>query len=613
MSLLTPQLYAVADFETTRIELGEQDFLCGGIYQHNKSDSVFISESLEQIVNFFIQSEIECFYFHNLGYDFRFLYDYLIKNFEIDIMPYGAGILKISVYKKGKKLFELRDSFALLKTSLKKANKSFNKHYFKSDIGDGILNFDKTNSKHIEYLKLDCLSLFESLTNMAELYNFKKMFLSLAGASMGAWKETYLIKNLQLPKRFDHFFRLGYYGARTEAYIQYVKSTAQKKYRGYDFNSLYPKVMRDNEFPIGPLFKTPKDYDLYDLLEHDFFYAKIKNITIPDMHIPPLPVRYNNSLLFPTGYIPCGTYNSVDIRLLLETGGTCELDYGYFWDNSDYIFKDYVDFYYDLKLKSKKAGDKGNYQRAKDMLTNLYGKFAQKDIHENFMTIESAKERHEMVEKGYMIKPTKYSKEFNLYSKTVANVRKYTTTHISSFVTSYGREKLYQMYQEIEKAGKDTVYGDTDSGYTDYHGFKNIDPYELGALDCEYPEIIEMVAPLPKLYGIKAIENREQKIYNFHNKKYDKNKIRFSKIYLKGKGLKVDDLSYQKLKDFVFEHKKINNKRVCVSKLRSIVNQKRFKSTECYELERNVNMNENKRIIGKNFRTYPLKFENENH
>jgi hypothetical protein len=609
MSVLIPQSFGVADFETTKIEIGQQDFLYGGIYQYNSSDSVFLSDSLEDIVNYFIRSDMECFYFHNLSYDFRFLYNYLIQNFELDIMPYGAGILKISVYKKAKKLFELRDSFALLKTSLKKANQSFNKFYFKSDIGDEILNFDKTNPKHIEYLKLDCLSLYESLINMKEIYNFKKMFLSLAGASLGTWKEFYSIKNIQLPKRFDRFFRYGYYGARTETFRQYVKSTSKRQFKGYDFNSLYAKVMEDNKFPIGAIFKAPKEYDLYDLLEHDFFYAKIKNIRIPDMYIPPLPVRHNNSLVFPTGYINSGIFNSVDIRLLLEYGGSCDLDYGYFWSDSDFIFKDYVDFYYGMKLKAKKAGDRGNYQRAKDMLTNLYGKFAQKDVHENFITLDCPKKRREMVEKGYMIKPTKYSKEFNLYSKTQANTRKYTTTHISSFVTSYGRKTLYRMFQEIEKAGKIIVYGDTDSGYTDYHGFKNIDPYILGALDCEYPDIIEMVAPLPKLYGIKTQENKEVKNYNFNKKEYNKPyNQKYQKIYLKGKGLKVEDLNYEMLKDFVFEQRKINNKRVCVSKLRSIVNTKRLEATECYELSRSVTMNENKRIIGKNFKTYPLNF-----
>ena len=540
MSFLTPENFAVADFETSRIEeTKKQKFYCGGIYQHNNADNVFISDSIEDIINYFIRSEIDIFYFHNLGYDFRFLFDYLLDNYELDIMPYGSGVLKVTVYKNYKKLFELRDSFALLRTSLKAANKSFNQHYFKLDIGNDVLNFDKNNLEHIRYLKHDCLSLYESLSRMKEIYNFKKLYLTIAGASMGAWKETYDIKKLELPKTFDYFFRLGYFGGRTEVFKQYDK----KKKRGYDFNSLYPAVMEKNKYPIGPIYRTPKEYDLYDLLEHDFFYAKIRDIQIPVMNIPPLPVRYNNSLVFPVGYIPFGVYNSVDIRLLLEMGGTCKLDYGYFWGESNYIFRDFVLYYYDLKTKAKKNKDWGEYERAKRTLTNNYGKFAQKNEVENFIMLDK-KARFDMLKKGFQIKPTEYFKSHNLCCVTKAGIRKHTTTHISSFITSYARLELYLAFMEVENAGKTVYYGDTDSIYTDYAGFQNVDKYKLGALDCEYPDIIDSVFALPKLYGLKTKEKNNYKIYNFNGENYDEYNNQIQKTYLKGKGLRVADLDF---------------------------------------------------------------------
>lgn len=586
MSLLNKEKFGVADFETTKIELTDnQIFLQGGIYTHNKNDEVYLYDSIEEIINFFVKSNTKLFYFHNLGYDFRFMFDYLLNNYDVSIIPYSSNILKVSVYKNNKKLFELRDSFALLRTSLKSANITFNEHYFKSDIGDGVLNYNKKSKSHREYLKLDCLSLYESLSNMKKIYRFDKMYLTIASAFMAEWENRYKnYKKIRIISKYDNFFRTGYYGGRTESYYQKAKNI-----KGYDFNSLYPSVMAKNKYPLGKIFRTPQKYSMKDLLEHEFFYAKVKNIYIPHSNIPPLAVRQENGgLYFPIGHVKEGIYNSVDIKLLYNMGGFCDLDYGYFWIESDYIFKDIVNYFYDNKLNAKKNGDMGEYERSKRLLNSGYGKFAQKRVLESYIKIKTKKEIFNYIHKGGMIKKTKFK---DMYLIKKLSHKNYTTTHISSFITSYARLELYKAILEIKKANKTLYYVDTDSLYTDYN-FSNFHPYKLGYLDCEYKNIKEAYFALPKLYAIKIIDNEGN-----------------DKIIIKGKGLNLDDLTYEKIKDFVEKHKKINNKRVVISKFKSIIG-KYKNSTECYNLDRTVNMNENKRIIGKNYKTLPIELFN---
>ena len=473
MSLLTPQNFGVTDFETTRIELTDnQEFLLGGVYDYNNKDNVYLSNSIPNIINYFIQSDKDFFYFHNLGYDFRFMYDYLMDNYNVDIIPYSSNVLKVVVSEGTNKLFELRDSYPLLRTSLKDANKTFNKHYFKEDIGDEILNFNKNNPVHIDYLKKDCLSLYESLSNMRKIYGFEKMFLTIAGCAFMEIKKHYPNhdKLLQLPSNFDSFFRAGYYGGRTETFYQ-----KGEKLKGYDFNSLYPAVMERYKYPIGAIYRTHKDYSIDDLMKnHEFFYCKVKNIKIPDMFIPPLPVRHNKSLLFPVGKIKEGVYNSVDIRLLFEMGGSCDLIYGYYWKKSDFIFKKFVNKYYPIKVKAKKNKDLGEYERAKRMLNTGYGKYAQKNELESFIKIDNREDLFIYEKKGYDVKPCNFSKKYKIYLISKLGHKNYTTTQISSFICSYARRDLYYVLIEAHNAGFTVNYCDTDSSYTDYL-YKNCD------------------------------------------------------------------------------------------------------------------------------------------
>lgn len=161
---LSPKKFGVFDFETTPIKITKkQNFLLGGVYVYNK---LFISDSIPSIINFMVQSETKIFFAHNMGYDFRFMFDYIKKNYNFEIIPAGSDTLQVKIKNDSCLLFELRDSMKIFNASLFKFCESFNKFYFKKNLDLSKINYNKYNPEHRIYLHNDCFGLYEALSGI---------------------------------------------------------------------------------------------------------------------------------------------------------------------------------------------------------------------------------------------------------------------------------------------------------------------------------------------------------------------------------------------------------------------------------------------------------------
>ena len=562
---LPPHNFGVADFETTLIKKGIQEFLCGGIYDNS---TFRYYEDIGQIINYFIKAEHNIFYFHNLSYDYRFLLHYLLDNHDVKITPKGSQLLKLEVYNKDKKLFELRDSYALMPLSLKKISESFCNKYKKQefDIIDIEKIFIEKKKEVIEYLKLDCLSLYEALSNFMRLLQIpkdKNLSITLPCLTILNWKNQYKKhKDIRSYKTYDITMRYSYSGARTEVF----KTKCDEGYY-YDFNSLYPYVMIYNEFPIGKTEKLSNDME--------YFIAYV-TIEIPKIYLPPLPFKTNYKLYFPIGKWS-GWYNSVDIKLCQELGFKVKIHKGYGWKNSDNIFYDYISKYYKIKQIAQKDNNKALYELSKLLMNSLYGKFGEKKIRDYITTIDNMKELNEELKKNevYTI-----DKKYKLFSIRKEKKIDSTTTHISSFITSLARKKLYDTLISIYP-NNNIYYCDTDSIITDKL-LKTSD--NIGGLKLEH-EVNNGYFALPKLYTFKNEKNE---------------------MIIKCKGLDYNKITYKHIKDFVKSHKTIKNKSIRISTLKKILRNE-IDFTECYELERKVEYKPEifKRKIVNNYDTEP--------
>jgi len=163
----------------------------------------------------------------------------------------------------------------------------------------------------------------------------------------------------------DSFIRKGYFGGATDFYKFYAQNI---KY--YDVNSLYPFAMLK---PMPhKLVKFHKDLTNFKL--DNFFGFCLAEVNCPkNMLRPILPYKSkDNKTIFPTGKW-IGVYFSEELKAVVKLGYNIQLINGYEF-TKEYIFKDYVEHFYESKKNSFGA------ERfiAKMHLNQLYGIFGRR-------------------------------------------------------------------------------------------------------------------------------------------------------------------------------------------------------------------------------------------
>jgi hypothetical protein len=168
------------------------------------------------------------------------------------------------------------------------------------------------------------------------------------------------------------------------------------------------------------------------------FYTAEVTVDVPDtLHIPPLPYKKDNKLLFPVG-IFSGVYNSIELRKAIEMGvRILDVKKVIIFPESGYFLKEYVSHIYPLKAATKDDLYKNFY---KIMLNSLYGKFA--------MATDGLQELS-ITDDGEIF----FKDKITQYSPAYVNVI------WSSFITSYARIHLLEHLLQVEYP----LYCDTDS------------------------------------------------------------------------------------------------------------------------------------------------------
>ena len=457
----------------------------------NESNSAFIEWLLDNL------NDGDVVYAHNGGkYDFLFLFQYIQQNkLKIrDIKVIHASVVMLRIEYKGK-VIEFRDSFAILPVSLKNLTIDYNVEHKKLQMD---YNLGINDKRFLEYFKNDLMGLYEVLEQSKELLNSY----TIASATMNNYlKNFYKKKVSNYSFKVDELFRNGYYGGRVEIF----------KMRGenlhyYDVNSLYPSVMYDFEYPLieNNNIEYVNEF-IPDAL--GYYYIRVK---VPETeYIPLLPYRdKEGKLLFPQGTWQ-GWYYSPEVSKAIELGYDVKVLKGYVFKRTDYIFREFVRHYYEIKKHSTGA----KKFIAKLMLNSLYGKFGQ---HRELDTFEVSEDS-----------PYMYLPYLNLARVKTLSYAKYIHSEIAGLITSYARLRLYSLF---ERAGKENIYYcDTDSIITS----KELSTSDaLGDIKNE-DNIKSFIAINPKVYAYITTDN--------------------SKIVIKAKGLDAKALKYQDFENALYK------------------------------------------------------------
>jgi len=540
-----------ADTETVLIDGIHTPYLIS-FYDGKISESIFNKDPDKLVKDFIDKLFIKNYnnkivYLHNFaGFDVYFIFKHLIKYTKVKPLIHDGQFISIEAKYKNIKLI-FRDSYKHLPTSLEKLANSFGAEnkgifpYYLKDLnykgtypdykyfdpnkisieeydnylknfGNKIWSFE---DESIKYCEQDCRSLHQIISKYNELF-FKNFgfnihkYPTLPSLAFANYRTNFMKdENIaSITGRVSKEIRLSYTGGALDMYIP--KPLKGIKIHAYDVNALYPFVMRTFEYPVG----NPTYFRGNIFINKDnpfgFFYCKIN---APDsLKHPILQTHYKTKDGMRT-VSPLGKFESwffsEELYNAEKYGYKFEILRGYLFEN-DYIFKDYVDILYKMRLQYPKSHPL-NFL-AKLYLNSLYGRFGMKDIFDDIVNFE--KNDNELYEKNnnildlfdigsYIICKLKKPIEDILNKEDYNNIN----IAIASAVTSYARIHMSQFKNNPNLPN--LYYTDTDSAYFD-------DPLPesfisntiLGKMKLEgiYDKAIFLA---PKLYALENTKNGE--------------------------------------------------------------------------------------------------------
>jgi len=306
---------------------------------------------------------------------------------------------------------------------------------------------------------------------------------TIASTAMSLFKNKYLEGVYWQPTK-DQTLEMfeAYYGGRTEVF----KRGKIKNKRYYDYNSLYPSVMRDNIFPDPSSCNLT--YNKTDKYIMKYEGCSLVEIYQPYTEKPILPVRVPGKLIFPIGDFK-GWYNHNEIRYALSVG--CKLKKvhkTYYFKKTCSPFKNYVNSLYSLRLKYKKENNPMEYV-VKILMNSLYGKFGQR-----FKDRDNLTPFNHTLDELLKFKHFEHINGF-LRTKQDCMMSNFCFPIWAGYITSYARIKMHKLLVKSK-----AVYCDTDSVITDQELESST---QLGGLKEEFI-IDEGWLIRPKFYGLKT-------------------------------------------------------------------------------------------------------------
>jgi len=462
---------------------------------------------------------------HNWHFDFQ-----VLRGFEI--LPklgcelWGTFAVESSRffmnYRCEKGIVKIVDSTNYFKTSLEEIAKLYGLEKVKVE------DWEKADAKTLmDRVERDVFILYYIIRDLIDWWigeKLGKFGVTAASLAWNAFRHRFMrhkILSHQNPS-LELAEREAYYGGRTEVF---KCGRYQGRFFILDVNSMYPATMKDGYFPtqvvgyVGEAapaeIKRATDNVVYNCLAYIDTEAEI------------YPKRLHGlGLTFPTGRFITRLIGP-ELKEAARRGHLAKAEDCYVY-RAEQIFKEYVEYFWDLRRRYKEAGDKVREQFAKLLLNSLYGKFGQwakpvKALGTSLMPKYMAADFVDAVE-GRIGRFYQAGHEVFIQLKEKETWRN-AAVAISATVTSYARLVLWSL---IETATLENVYYvDTDSLMVNEAGLERLKPWignDLGWLKLEKEaDVVEIRAPkdysfgaLTKIKGIpKKAEEVADSIYAF--------------------------------------------------------------------------------------------------
>jgi DNA polymerase type B, organellar and viral len=490
-------------------------------------------------------------YIHNFAkFDAIFLLKYLNNLGIVEPIIHNGKIISIK-FTLDNYTIHFRESYQILQASLRKLCKSFSldnqkgyfPHKFSSEnnlnyIGEvpNISYFDnlsiveynnyKNNFNNnwnfkleaIKYCNLDCISLYNIINIFSDII-FNKFNINInkyptsPSISFSLFRTHYLGKNniIQLSGKVFNEIKKSYTGGAVDMYIPF--NNENEIIYGYDVNSLYPYVMKNNPMPIGNMNYFEGNIRKFDPNAFGFFCCNIETPNYLEHPILQTHVKTNDGIRTISAL---GKYQdmlfSPEMDNAMKYGYKFDILWGYTFSKG-FIFNKFISDLYNLRLNYPK--DHPMNYIAKLFMNSGYGRFGMDD---NFSNIE-------------IISNDSFNKYINKYEDNIIDIidlgcSKLIFTNslineintaldngsenhniniaIASAITSYARIHMTQFKNNPDYK---VFYTDTDSIYTNKPLPDNlVSNKELGKLKLEFVAN-KAIFLAPKVYSLFSTNN----------------------------------------------------------------------------------------------------------
>lgn len=456
----------MCDFETTTEpffkKYGYTRVWANCIVDIDRCQLMHIGNSIDDFINF-ISSINDCrCYFHNLKFDGEFIVSYLLNNgfknekncpkpSTFDTIIDKSGVwYKLTVNLNGNRV-HIYDSLKKLPFSVSQIAKLLNLEEQKGCIDydlERCEGYNLTDSEK-EYIINDCIIVAKALKSLFDR-GLKSM--TLSGDAQKWYISSFKSRRIYeyhfpaVSLKVDSDIRLSYKGGFVYCNPQFAGQIVEGV--SFDVNSLYPSILHDEMLPFGvPEYfkgKYKKDDKKPLYIQHIEVDFEIKAGFLPTIQIKHSCFNESEYLASSNGVVTLWL-TSPDLELFLKHYDCLFIKYieGYKFRQSNMLFKNYVDFWYNEKNQGKINGNATQTLHAKLMLNSLYGRYGMQTARLNkiphlneFGNVEYGLSDIEFVEPQY--------------------------TAVASFVTAYARKKTIEASQLFFEQGV-YLYSDTDS------------------------------------------------------------------------------------------------------------------------------------------------------
>lgn len=351
--------------------------------------------------------------------------------------------------------------------------------------------WDTYCKRDVEIIRQACLKWFVFI----ERYDLGGFARTLAGQSFRAFRHRFMTHDIFIDdhERADALGRESYHGGRTECFF-----IGKKKgpIHVYDINSMYPFVMRENDYPTKKVCygRAPSLNELSKWLRD---FCVVADVEIETKRSK-FAYLYEHKIIFPIGRFRT-VLVTPDISEALRFGEIRKCFALAAYEKAP-LFRRFVDELYQLRLEAKTEGNEVMTYNLKIVLNSLYGKFGQ--VGRVWETIDRTKELD-----------VKVWDEIDLETMTLYRWRQFggiiqrraeipesynSFPAIASHVTAYARDLLWRYFAVC--GPQNVLYTDTDSLFVTNAGERNlrslIHPTKLGALKHEKSfEWLEIFGP----------------------------------------------------------------------------------------------------------------------